>query len=365
MKVADLIARLKEVPPESVVLLLPANGSESLIDELGQVYVPNREWTCERQYREDGKSTDYRHPFNTGMTYGFNVEKDEAWKERVVVLAPIDENLDQIFPDSDTVQSASALRDELREQAMHARRAMVESGELLPEANFRAALAVSESTLTAWIEKGSVFGIRVDDTVAYPRLFCDSRVNRKLLFKIARMLVPAPPDARLDFLTTRSGALGGRVPIKMLRKKRNYRRVRDFAAAWASEFSRTVVTFYEGDHEAPPPDVEALYTSAVEVDFRRPIWRRALKALTSFGYQWPHQVPSAPSSFTFFIERHMAGDIGFEVEAWLHFNQTRDTACVTVSKVETAPLVLHLNPFRGGQTVADVARAVLELLPTR
>jgi len=242
---------------------------------------------------------------------------------------------------------------------------MVESGELLPEADFRAALAVSESTLTAWIEKGSVFGIPVGDTDAYPRFFCDNRISRRRLFKIARALVPAPPDARLDFLTTSSGFLGGRVPLKMLRKARHYRRVRQFATAWASEFSRTAVSFYDGHHEVIPPDVEPLYTSATEVDFRRPLWRRALEALTSFGYQWPHQVPSAPSSFTFFIERHMAGDIGFEVEAWLHFSQTRDTACVTVYEVETAPLVLYLNAFRGGQTVADVARAVLELLPRR
>jgi hypothetical protein len=245
---------------------------------------------------------------------------------------------------------------------MIARRAMIESGELLPEADLRTALAVTESTLRAWIEKGSVFGIPVDDTHAYPRFFCDNRISRKRLFKIARALVPAPPDARLDFLTSRSGALGGRIPIKMLRKQRNYRRVRDFAAAWAAEFSRTVATFYEGHHEAPPSNVEPLYTSATEFDFRRPIWRRALKALTSFGYQWPHQAPSAPSSFTFFIERHMAGDIGFEVEATLHFSQTRDTACVTVATVGTVPIALDLTTLIDGQTVANFALAVLELL---
>jgi len=56
--------------------------------------------------------------------------------------------------------------------------------------------------------------------------------------------MPAPPELRLKFLKLKSGALGNRMPIDLLKNDREYRTLRAFAKAWATVSAALRQGFY-------------------------------------------------------------------------------------------------------------------------
>lgn len=366
MNVSELIARLSAAPSDATVLLLPAYGDVSEIEELASVIVPKAEWRHERQRNCDGTSLDVYHPGVHTATIGFNDGTDEALTERVVVLSPDHDIHDAHFVDHGAIAGGGmSLRTKVREEALRARRAMIKNGELLTGSDLRTRLGLSEEDLTALVSDGSVFPITVDAQPMFHRLFCDQRFNQKRLHDIARIIVPAPADCRLDFLTSASGALGNRIPLHMLKDDADFMHLQKHAAAWATGYSRTAVTFYDGNYDDSPPDVNPLYTCIIDVDFRRQLWHRALKALDEFNHEWPCVVPLAPLNFSISVQQQRVGHGESPTEAWIQIGQSEECVHVCVAITEVRPANIYMALPREAGTVKDVARRIFETLVKR
>lgn len=93
----------------------------------------------------------------------------------------------------------------------------------------------------------------------------------------------------------------------MLRDDADYLLLRKVAKAWATEYSRTTVRLYDGQHETEPEVVEPLYTAITEIDPRRPLWERASEALHAHGYEWPLGPFPEVGIVTMFVEQQAAG----------------------------------------------------------
>jgi hypothetical protein len=210
MKVSELLLRLNDASPDAVVLLLPSYSNYTEVEELRDVASVAEPWMCERHRDVDGTTTEVHHPAGRGYTLDGDAATDESWPEHVVILSP----------------------------------------------------------------QPSIFGVDVDGHLCYPALLAASRHKRKRLQAICRIIVPAPPESRQDFLWSARGSLGGRSPLQMLDDDNDYRRLRDLAKAWAAEYSRTSVKLYEGEHESEPIGIEPLYTAIAEIDAPKPLWTR-------------------------------------------------------------------------------------------
>jgi hypothetical protein len=251
------------------------------------------------------------------------------------------------------------IRERFAQQALAHKRRMVANGELLPEADFKRRLGVSQKRFARLLEEGCVFGIDVDGTIYFPTLLADGRMNRKRLQSICRTLVPAPPGSRLHFLSSSRGSLGERSPLQMLDDNDDFKRLQQAAAAWAAEWSRTAVTMYEGEHETEPKDVEPLYTAAAEIDLRRPLWERASEALHVHGYEWPRGPYPEPRAFTIFVERQTAGSSVSVSEACIqvsvndNFFRVRVRHCVETVHKPQATFAAK------SKTVVDAAKKVI------
>ncbi|SED79115.1 hypothetical protein SAMN02787142_3846 [Burkholderia sp. WP9] len=200
------------------------------------------------------------------------------------------------------------LREDLWQQALTTRREMIASGELIPEAEFRRRGGLTARRLAMLLADDSVFTIEVDGVEYYPAVLADPALDRDRLQAVCRIIVPAPPDSRLDFLTSRRGSLGDRSPLQMLSNNSDFERLRRIAARWAAEWSRTVVKMFAGEHQIEPSDVEPLYTAATEIDPRKSLWARASEALQMHGYEWPLGPYQEARIFTLFVEQQAAGD---------------------------------------------------------
>ncbi|WP_368623609.1 hypothetical protein [Paraburkholderia sp. BR13444] len=256
----------------------------------------------------------------------------------------------------------TTLREKLAQQTLEGRRAMVRRGELLPSCEFIERLGVSEKRLSRLLDDGSTFAIEVDGAPYYPALLAEPGHDHKRLQSICRILVPAPPESRLDFLSSPRGSLGDRRPLDMLNDDSDYKNLGSLAATWAAEWSRTVVTLYEGEHEVEPRDVEPLYRAVAEVDPRRPLWERASEALHTYGYEWPLGPYPEARAFTVFVERQAAG-----------YSQTALEACMQILAQDyfiRIQIVFSLAPAREPKTapvgkhrsVIDVAKKVVAYL---
>ncbi len=135
----------------------------------------------------------------------------------------------------------------IKVEGVQARREMVRDGVLLPANEFCLRLGVSETKLARLRDAGSVFSIEVDGVEYYPALLAEPGLDRKRLQSICRILVPAPPASRLDYLSSARGSLGGMSPLDAVRENRRYHWVRETARAWAAEWSRTAVQIYISD----------------------------------------------------------------------------------------------------------------------
>ncbi|MFL9904252.1 hypothetical protein PQR71_40045 [Paraburkholderia fungorum] len=148
----------------------------------------------------------------------------------------------------------------------------------------------------------------------------------------------------------------------MLESDDDFKRVQRSAVAWAAEWSRTAVKLYRGEHKTEPRGVDPLYTAAVEIDPRKPLWERASEAIHVHGYQWPLGPYPDVQKFTLFVERQTAGDAA-----------TTPEACVQIvvdgeyirARVVTAPgttLQSETVPGVKDKSFIDVAKRVIAYL---
>jgi hypothetical protein len=254
------------------------------------------------------------------------------------------------------------LREHLWQQALNARRGMLASGELILEDEFLKRLCVTKQRLSSLLADGSIFTLEVDGAEYYPALLADPSVARERLQAICRIIAPAPPDSRLGFLTSRRGSLGDRRPLDMLDSDDDFKALSRRAAAWTAEWSRTAVKMYEGEHETEPKDVKPLYTTAAEIDPRRPLWERASEALHVHGHEWPLGPYPDARKFTLFVERQTVGDATPILEACVQIIVDGERIQI---RVTAAPgTVLHSETVSGGKhkTFIEVAKLVIAYL---
>jgi hypothetical protein len=200
--------------------------------------------------------------------------------------------------------------------ALRARRQMIRDGELLPEDVFRRRRRIPPSQLARLNASGSVFSIEVDGSAYYASLLVDPAYNLRRLAYVCRILWPAPPDSRLDFLTSENGALGGITPLQALANDCSYRELLMHARGWASEFSLTTVKVCTGEFLR---DIElpVVCTGYVEADPRESLWRRAAEALQPGGNLRPDGPYCHAKAATAFVSRSTAGKPGELMEARL------------------------------------------------
>ncbi|WP_172162192.1 hypothetical protein [Paraburkholderia elongata] len=198
-------------------------------------------------------------------------------------------------------------RDVIRQQALEGRRKMLRDGELLCESDFRERLRVSGWQLARMVASGSVFTIEVDGGQYFPSLLVTPGLDRKRLQSVCRILVPAPPECRLDYLESRQGNLGDISPLEALHDEKSYRWMRQMARAWAAEWSRTAATIYLGRHREVPAGIEPLVTAMQDFDPRINLWTRAASTLREPGYLRPDGPYPQANLATVFVTRYPAG----------------------------------------------------------
>ncbi|WP_207001342.1 hypothetical protein [Trinickia mobilis] len=219
-------------------------------------------------------------------------------------------------------------------------------------------MRINERRLEKLVREGGVFFLIVDGSAYYPAFLADPRFNQRRLQTICRMLFPAPPDARFDFLASRHGSLGDRRPLELLDDDCDYTRLRANAAAWAAQWSQTTVKLYDGEHDTEPRKITPLYTATAEIDPRRSILDRASATLAAYGYEFPHEPYPEARIFTAFVEHQNVGD-----------PETRPDACVRIvvdGELIRIRVVYKEGVSRQSETVAvgknrsvvDVARKV-------
>jgi hypothetical protein len=239
---------------------------------------------------------------------------------------------------------------------------MVASGALLSELEFGKLLGVSQKRLARLLADGSVFTFEVDGRVYFPSLLADASHDLRKLQSICRILVPAPPESRLDFLTSRRGSLGDRSPLDMLESDDDFKSLKRVAVAWTAEWSRTAVTMYEGEHEAEPSNVEPLYTAVAEIDPRRPLWERASEALHLHGYEWPFGPYPEARQFTLFVERQTAGHSAPTPEACVQIVVDGEYIRVRIVAAPGTTLESETMPAGNRESFIDIAKRVIDQL---
>lgn len=207
------------------------------------------------------------------------------------------------------------LRQKITREALASRREMVRTGQLLREDEFRKLLRLSPSQIRSMLANGSIFTIEVDKVTYFPSLLATSGIDRKRLYLVCRILVPAPPDCRLGYLSSRRANLGGISPMDALRDEQSYRQLRRMARAYAIEWWRTSVTIYAGWHHEQPSDAEPIVTVAGEADPRVNVWKRAAGAIRSAGYVHPSGPYPNVNLASVFIALHPSGQAAATLEA--------------------------------------------------
>jgi hypothetical protein len=275
------------------------------------------------------------------------------------VIARIEQIVRDAYLEAEEDVGGDVSSEDVWQEALAARREMVASGELISEADFRQRLGVTPRRLSQLLADGSVFTMVVDSAEYYPALLADAKHDRKRLQEICRILVPAPPDCRLDYLSSSRGSLGGVRPTDMMNNDSDYEKLRRMARAWAAEWSRTAVKLFEGEHDTEPGGADPLYTAIAEVDPRRPLWERASEALHVHGYEWPLGPYPEARTFTLFVERQAVGDSTPTPEACIQVSASDDFIRVRVRHcVETVPESQATLPAKS-KTVVDVAKKVI------
>ncbi|MFM0197478.1 hypothetical protein [Paraburkholderia strydomiana] len=275
------------------------------------------------------------------------------------VITHIEQMVREAYRDAGEDISGAALREQLEQQALAARRAMVASREVLTLADFGKQIGVSDEQLAKLIGEGSLFAVEFDGGTYVPSLLAQRGHNQERLQTICRIIVPAKPISRWDFLGSKNANLGGRSPLDMLSNGRDFKTLREVAAAWASVWSRTSVKAYAGLHKFSPSVVPPLYTAVAEIDPRRPLWERASEALLVHGYHWPLGPYPDVRSFTLFVERQTIGDKTPRPEACVQIEVEGES--IEIRVMATPGTVLQSTRVPAGihKTLIDIAKRVI------
>ncbi|WP_027803290.1 hypothetical protein [Paraburkholderia dilworthii] len=276
------------------------------------------------------------------------------------VIVRIEHIVREAYLDAGEDVGGDVLRGYLWQQALEGRRAMIASGELLPPTEFRRRIGVTEKRLEKLLNDGSLFSVEVDGVQYVPAVLADAAHNLRRLQTICQIIVPAPPLSRLDFLTSRNGNLGDRIPLDMLADDDDFKVLEQAAAAWAAEWSRTAVKVYEGEHETEPAGVEPLYITVAEIDPRRPLWERASEALHVHGYEWPLGPYPDLRSFTLFVERHTSGSAAPMLEACVQILVDGEVIRIRVVAAPGATLTSKTMPAgKNHEGLIDITEQVI------
>jgi hypothetical protein len=251
------------------------------------------------------------------------------------------------------------LRQKIAREALAARREMVRNRELLREDEFRRLLRLSASRLKVMVAKGSVFTIEVDGVTYFPALLATSGVDCKRLYSVCRILVPAPPPCRLDYLESQHANLGGISPMAALQDARTYRLLRRMARAYAAEWWRTSVTIYAGCHLEEPSNVEPIVTAVDEVDPRVSLWKRAAGAIESGGYIHPPGPYANVNLASVFVALHPAGQAMATVEARVDVRVNGGMASAFVVCRDTPGYELDAIPVDDTGSIVDVVLRIV------
>ncbi|MFP3429819.1 hypothetical protein SB781_08745 [Paraburkholderia sp. SIMBA_061] len=275
------------------------------------------------------------------------------------VIARIEDIVRDAYLEAGEDVGGDILREHLWQQALEGRRVMVACGDLLTPADFGARIGASDKRLARLLDDGSVFAIEVDGGRYVPAVLADPSLNRKRLQAICRLIMPAPPQSRLDFLVSQNGSLGDCRPLDMLEDDNDFKSLKRLAEAWAAQWSRTAVRLYDGEHETEPTDSDALYTAMAEIDPRRPLWERASEALHVHGYQWPLGPYPDVRSFTLFVERHTSEGAAPTPEACVQILVDGEHIRIRIVAAPGATLRSRTMPTGNHKGLIDIAKRVI------
>ncbi|AIP49929.1 hypothetical protein [Burkholderia pseudomallei] len=248
-------------------------------------------------------------------------------------------------------------REEIHRQSQAARREMVRTKQLLTLNEFCERLGVSERRLTQMVAVGSAFSIAVDGVEYLPALLTDPTVDRKRLQSVCRILVPAPPECRLDYLSSRQSNLGDITPLEALADEKNYRWLREMARAWAAEWSRTTVQIYA--RPCGPTESQPMYVAVCEVDPRIKLWKRAMAAMDAGGYVAPPGPYPRADAATVLIVRSEAGKPDDVEEARLDVSVCNGAARVLVHARDSRQVLEDVS-VAGANSIVEVVHRVIE-----
>ncbi|MGY6154270.1 hypothetical protein [Paraburkholderia graminis] len=273
------------------------------------------------------------------------------------------ENIERIvlaaYVEAGEAVGGDASREHLLQQALDGRRAMVASGELLSLIEFKRRVGMTGKRLAELLDDGRLFAVRLDGVEYLPAVLADPSCNRRRLHAICRIIVPAPPLSRFNFLMSENGSLCDRRPLDMLEDDNDFESLKRLAEAWAAQWSRTAVRLYDGEHETEPTDGDALYTAMAEIDPRRPLWERASEVLHVHGYQWPLGPYPDVRSFTLFVERHTAGGAAPTPEACVQILVDGEHIRIRIVAAPGATLRSRTMPTGNHKGLIDIAKRVI------
>jgi hypothetical protein len=205
---------------------------------------------------------------------------------------------------------------------------------------------------------GSAFSMEVEGVEYFAAILAAPTVDRKRLQSVCRILVPAPPECRFDYLSSRHANLGGITPLQALAEDRSYRRLREMARAWAAEWSRTTVKIYTGSHVGEPAEAEPTYVAVSKADPRTNLWKRAVDAMDAGGYIAPPGPYPLLDTATVFVVRNDTGHADGVLEARLDVNVVDDVARVLIHARDAQPEPDEVPVARADDVVAMVRQVV-------
>ncbi|KXV09515.1 hypothetical protein CR51_10195 [Caballeronia megalochromosomata] len=274
---------------------------------------------------------------------------------------PLKENTEEPLETADTLIA------QLGEAERNNRRADVRAGRLMDEATFCSRLGVTRATLRRLVASGSVFFIVVDEQNYYPEVFIQEAKHRARLYEVCRILWPAPADARLHYLKSRRGNLGGKTPLQCLANNEQFRHLKKMTRGFAIEYHRTTLVAYAGSHESEPGNVAVApsYDVAAECDPRTPVWKRCLDAMTSHGYEGVFPPYVSLNTATVFVNELRAGHHPPQRIARLNISLQADTAHIQVERFESRAYGLEAHVGSPNATIEEVMLAAFSVLHNR
>ncbi|MGF6781184.1 hypothetical protein [Paraburkholderia sp. GAS334] len=247
-------------------------------------------------------------------------------------------------------------REKIEQQALSARRGMVQSKELLTQDEFCERLGIDERRLGRMAASGGTFAIDVDGVAYFPAILADTSVDQRRLQSVCRILVPAPPACRLNYLSSRHGNLGAITPVEALADDMKYGHLRMMARAYAAEWSRTSVNVWAGHNK--PEEREPTYVAAIDVDPRTALWTRALEAMEAGGYiEPPGPYPRADAA-TVLVIRSEAGDFNHVEDARLDLEVADGAARVCVHTRDLQKQVDYV-PVVSAENIVEVVHQIV------